>query len=711
MSPLMLVPDISRTSAADKASPSKRSFRRRKGSLRRLFSGMHRWTGLTIGWLIVLAAITGILLAFRPQIEPRVSPHFRTAACSKPLPADDLMARARAAKPELEAQYIRMFGAHDMAARVRFKGNDTLFLDPCTGTILGEQNRYSGLFGWVEKIHTLHFGKAGTIVAGTNALIFAFLLISIGLYLLIPVLRMGWARAMKLDWRLDGRARHMNLHRTVALYAAPVLFLIAITGPPQAFEWVEKAIYAASGSEMLEVPDAPLATGSTIPMERVMQKARALAPQAREILMHVPHRGKAFEVYLIAANAPHSYARTYLFVDPSDGKTLSYIPYAESSLGAKIYYWTMALHTGEAGGVLWRLILLLAALTVPLLAYTGLKSYLGGVAQRRARVVARVPETPTLAAIVVAVHQETDQVKQFDLAAADGSEFPLPTPGAHVDVHLGQGMIRQYSLINGPSERSIYRIGVRKSPASRGGSQMLHDDVKPGDLLTISAPRNHFPLVQGASHHVLIAGGIGITPLLSMARHLLDGGSSFILEYFTRDPDRTPFRNILETPEFEGKVRFHHGVPLDELQAYVAKLLPSHPEGAHAYVCGGSSFIAGVETSLAPNWPMGNIHHEHFAADPSLWNGPRREFELTLARSNHSLTVPADRSIAQALAENGFPSATSCEQGVCGTCLTRVLAGTPEHRDAFLSAQQKAEGKLMMICVSRAHGHHLTLDL
>lgn len=679
---------------------------------RRPLASLHRWCGLSIGWILLFTALTGVLMAFRPYVEPQIYPHFHGDPCSTPLSADDLLERAQAVKPNLETQYIRLFGDPTMAARVRFKGNDTVFLDPCTGAVLGDQNRYSGVYGWIEKMHTLHFGKLGTLIAGIDALVLFLALVAGGLYLLLPSLRLGWRRALTLDPRLDGRPRQMDLHRTIALYAAPILALIALTSLPQAFGWAQAAIYAAAGSPMAAAPRVPESLSPPIPVENVVRKARALAPGAKEVLVHIPHEaGQAYESFVIDGDAPHGNARTFLFVDPRNGETISFTPYSQSSLGSKIYFWTLSLHTGEAGGMLWRLVLVLAALTVPFLAFTGLRSYLGGIAQRRAHVVLHAPEAPTLAVVVAAVRQETDHVKQFDLAPADGGELPIATPGAHVDVHLGQGLVRQYSLINGPSERSVYRIAVRKSPESRGGSRRLHEEVKPGDLLAISAPRNHFPLVQGASHHLLIAGGIGITPLLSMARHLLEGGTSFSLEYFTRTHERTPFRNILKTDEFSGRVRFHHGVGPEELSIYAAALHPSHPAGAHAYICGGRTFIAAVESGLAESWPRENIHHEHFAADPSLWSQPRHAFELVLARSNHSLVVPADRTIAQALAEHGYPTATSCEQGVCGTCLAHVLAGSPDHRDAFLSDSQKAEGKLMMICVSRARGNRLVLDL
>ena len=671
----------------------------------------HRWVGLTFGWLILLTALTGATLAFRPQLERAVYPGMMTVRpCADPRPIDALVDAARAARGGVAALYIRGFGQSDAAYRVRFANNETVYVDPCTTQVVGDQNRYAGLFGTLELLHTLHFSPLGSALVGYDALIFAILIVGGGLVLLWPIVRRNPRRALTLDRRLEGRAWNLSVHRTVALIVSPVLLAIALTGAPQALGWLEKGLYTLTGTEMTEPPLAQ-AGARRVSLEAAYSAARRLAPFAQEILVHIPAKPReAFEIYMIAADAPHANARSYLYLDPVTGEVLRYIPYARSSLGSKIFYWAVSLHSGAVGGPIGRLILLAAAAAVVLLAYTGMRSYLRGRARVRTR--AELSVHPTLAVSVVGIADETENVRVFDLADVNGNALPDVTPGAHIDVHLAHGAIRQYSLINGSNEGNVYRIAVRRAPDSRGGSAEMHDDVAIGDLLTVGAPRNHFPIVGGAAHHHLIAGGIGITPLLSMARHLLAGGSEFTLDYFTRSRASTPFHSLLTSPAFAGRVRFHHGVAIDAISHHARALLTPCRPGTHLYVCGGSAFITAIEAAAAAeDWPAATIHHEHFAADPSLWAAPRHPFDVVLARSQRTVAVAADRTIVEALAEHGLPTTTSCAQGICGSCLTRVIDGVPDHRDAVLSPEQRASGNLMLICVSRASRDRLVLDL
>lgn len=309
------------------------------------------------------------------------------------------------------------------------------------------------------------------------------------------------------------------------------------------------------------------------------------------------------------------------------------------------------------------------------------------------------------------IRDEALEIRSFELAAADGAALPAFTPGSHIDVHLAENLIRQYSLCNRPDERQSYLIAVKREPASRGGSQAMHERLREGDTLEISKPRNNFALVPGAKQHLLVAGGIGVTPLLSMARQLVAENAPFSLQYFSRSIQHTAFHELLSRPEFGSKVSFHYALEPDQVRAYLRRLLWKHAEGAHLYLCGPRVFMDLVEQTAAPTWPPECVHLEYFTADPTSLAGPRDSFTVKLARSGGEYEIPADKSIVQVLAEHGVVVETSCEQGVCGTCLTGLLEGDADHRDVFLTDEEKQAGDKVMPCVSRAHSGRLVLDL
>ena len=310
---------------------------------------------------------------------------------------------------------------------------------------------------------------------------------------------------------------------------------------------------------------------------------------------------------------------------------------------------------------------------------------------------------------VSAIRDETLAIKSFELVDPDGLDLPGFTAGSHVDVTLPDGQVRQYSLCNSPAERQRYVLGVLRESDGRGGSCQMHARVFPDDLLTVSMPRNHFPLDENARNHLLIAGGIGITPLLARVSrlHLID--ASFELHSCTRDEQSTAFRARLAAGDIASKVHFHHdgGVPGQGLD--VSALLPSVVSGTHVYCCGPAGLMTAVKAAGA-HWPAGQIHFEHFAApalSPSVVG--TASFEVEIASSGLVLSVPPDRSILSVLLSAGVLVDSSCEAGVCGTCTTRYLSGEPDHRDVVLSDAEQRE--YVMICVSRARSARLVLDL
>jgi len=301
------------------------------------------------------------------------------------------------------------------------------------------------------------------------------------------------------------------------------------------------------------------------------------------------------------------------------------------------------------------------------------------------------------------------RVKSFELADPAGTPLPAFTAGAHVDVTLPNGLVRSYSLLNDSRERHRYEIAVLREEAGGGGSAWVHESLRPGDVLDISAPQNRFEIDEGGDHNILIAGGIGITPILSMAERFDELGIDFRLIYCTRSREEAAFCARIEV-RFGKRATLHHDGGLPERSLDVAALLGIREPGTHVYVCGPPGLIAAVRAA-ARDWPQGTVHFELFGAvrgdGAPLENRP---FEVHLKRRNVTLHVPADRSILDVLGEAGVRVRTVCRDGFCGTCTTRYVGGAVEHRDGVLDDDSRKE--FIQVCVSRAlPGDTLVLDL
>jgi len=306
--------------------------------------------------------------------------------------------------------------------------------------------------------------------------------------------------------------------------------------------------------------------------------------------------------------------------------------------------------------------------------------------------------------------QEAEGIVALELVSADGRPLPGFGAGSHIDVNLPNGLVRQYSLCNSAAERHRYRIAVLREPSSRGGSAAVHDLVKEGDVLTISAPRNHFAL-HDAPRSLLLAGGIGVTPILCMAQRLATWGADFEMHYCTRSPARTAFREEIAASAFADKVHLHHDDGAEAQKLRVAELLKTPEAGTQIYVCGPGGFIDHVvNTAKANGWPAQQIHLEYFAAAAQDTSGDQ-PFEVKLTSSGHTYRIPKDQTIVQALRAEGVEIMVSCEQGVCGTCITRVLEGVPDHRDCYLTDDERAANDQFTPCCSRSKTPVLVLDL
>ncbi len=306
---------------------------------------------------------------------------------------------------------------------------------------------------------------------------------------------------------------------------------------------------------------------------------------------------------------------------------------------------------------------------------------------------------------------EATDICTFELVDVDGAALPAFSAGSHVNVQLAGGISRQYSLCNAPQESHRYLLAVLRDAASRGGSQMMHEQVFEGQVLHISAPINHFPLAHDARKHLLLAGGIGVTPILCMAERLANTGADFEMHYCTRSPERTAFLQRIRAAGYAAKVHFHFDDGAAEQKLDIAAVLATPSSGVHLYVCGPKGFMDAVLGSArASGWPEPQLHHEYFSATVEQ-SGHDVSFEVQLASSGKIVNVPGDKTVVQALAEAGINVHVSCEQGVCGTCLTRVLQGVPEHRDLYLTLAEQAANDQFTPCCSRSLTPRLVLDL
>lgn len=314
---------------------------------------------------------------------------------------------------------------------------------------------------------------------------------------------------------------------------------------------------------------------------------------------------------------------------------------------------------------------------------------------------------PMIHARVVAKSMKAPGIAAFVLASEGGEPLPVYSAGAHIDISLPNGMTRQYSLCGEQGDPTRYEIAVLRDGNGRGGSAFLHDSVRVGDLLKISQPRNLFPLVE-AGHSVLFAGGIGITPLLAMARTLAARSSSFELHYFVRSQDRAAYLDVLEHLVPAGALHLHVGDRIPPSFA-VDQVLGAPSSGAHFYTCGPNPFMdALLDLARARGWREAQLHSERFAA---VVGGDERPFDIELASSGRIVPVLAGQTAAEALALSGITLPMSCEQGICGTCLTTVLSGLPDHRDSYLSDDERLANDCFTPCCSRALTPRLTLDL
>jgi ferredoxin-NADP reductase len=305
---------------------------------------------------------------------------------------------------------------------------------------------------------------------------------------------------------------------------------------------------------------------------------------------------------------------------------------------------------------------------------------------------------------VRAIGEPAEGVRLLTLAAPDGGPLAEWEPGAHVGVVLPSGLVRQYSLCGDPADRHRYQIAVLRVPDGRGGSRELHESVAVGDGLRVQGPRNHFRL-EDADRYVFVAGGIGITPIVPMIREVARRRAEWRLAYGGRTAASMAFAEELVALD-ERRVEL---VPEDEHGLLDLPRILAPDPGAAVYCCGPEPLLAAAERLCSHGWQPGSLRVERFA--PPDAGDPGAPFELVLARSGRRCMVAPDQSVLDALLEADADVLFSCTEGTCGTCLTTVLEGEPDHRDCVLTADERARGDCMLVCVSRSRGSRLVLDL
>ena len=304
-------------------------------------------------------------------------------------------------------------------------------------------------------------------------------------------------------------------------------------------------------------------------------------------------------------------------------------------------------------------------------------------------------------------HAAAADIEFFELKRADGGELMPFMPGAHISVRVPNGELRKYSLCNDAEERDRYCIAVKREEGGRGGSISLIDEAKLGDEIMVSAPRNDFELVT-APQYVFIAGGIGITPILSMIRWIRSAGTAkFKLYYLTRSPEMTAFLDELKAPELRGMVTIHHDGG-DPNKAFDLWPVVEKPGLAHLYCCGPRGLMEAVR-DMTGHWSTAKVHFEDFTP-PGAMNKPDDvPFTVRLAKTGTYYDVPVGKTILEVLRAHGHDISFSCESGSCGCCKTGLVSGEVDHRDLVLADHEKSNN--IMVCVSRSTGGEIVIDL
>jgi vanillate O-demethylase ferredoxin subunit len=671
-----------------------------------------------LGVLLLVQGLSGTVVAFRDELNHL----FHHAALTvEPAPAKQSMQAVlemvRVAHPQLHVQRIEYPRHPHEAVILRLEDSRQqvtryVAVDPYRAVI----TRDAPLRGWpVEWFFWLHqqllAGEGGHVVVGVTGVALFVMCLSAP-FVWWP----GWRRlrsGFTVNLKQSSYRAVRDVHRVGGIAVLVILLTIATTGI--GLVW-RAPLQAAVGSLIAVTPKPSVQVAAR--SDRRLLPIDALVASAQERYANAPIRNVRFPgghdrivvIYADATSTTRPRATNQIWYDGYTGAVLGTYEPAALPSGNLIFDALLIVHTGEIFGWFGRLLVAMAALMLVTLAISGVwQWWLRRRLARDGALPRQAPLSPrdSIEVRIERAWNETARVRVLALEAIDRSDLPAFTAGAHIDVYFDDGMVRQYSLSGDPNDRSCYCVAVLRAAESRGGSLAVHA-MSVGTTLHIGAPRNTFMLDAAAPAAVLIAGGIGVTPILAMAAQLAASKRIFSVHYAVRRAEDAAFADRLRAL-----------TPADSFALYaadasarmdIAHVLSRAPLGSHVYVCGPERMINDVlQAAHALQWEQRRIHFELFAAPAS--DPDAQAFDLHLQRSGRILHVPARRTALEVLTECGVSVPASCRVGVCGTCATTVLDGVPDHRDRFFSEEERKDNGVFTPCCSRSRTPVLLIDL